>query len=83
MSDGTKIQDRDIFNIPSSRRNPILADIFSRLGFMERQGSGFKKITDAYCKAYNYRDELRPCFYSDGNIFQVILYNLNFKSKKR
>ena len=30
------------------RRNPILADVFSRLKLMERRGSGFKKILEDY-----------------------------------
>lgn len=45
---------------------------------MERQGSGFRKITEAYCAANNYRDELAPKFYSDASSFQVTLYNLNY-----
>lgn len=45
---------------------------------MERQGSGFKKITDAYHAAHNYRPELEPKFYSDASSFQVTLYNLNY-----
>ena len=48
MYDGTLIQDRDIGNVPSKRRNPVVADIFSRLDYMERRGSGFKKIMQAY-----------------------------------
>ena len=43
MADGTRIQERDLSSISSTRRNPVLADIFGRLGYMERQGSGFKK----------------------------------------
>ena len=78
MADGTRIQERDITNISSTRRNPVLADVFARLGYMERQGSGFKKITEAYYAAHNYRAELEPKFYSDGTSFQVTLYNLNF-----
>ena len=78
MADGTRIQERDIFNISSTRRNPVLADIFGRLGYMERQGSGFRKITEAYHAAHNYRDELEPKFYSDASSFQVTLYNLNY-----
>lgn len=35
MYDGSLIQDRDIDNVPSKRRNPVVADIFSRLDFME------------------------------------------------
>ncbi len=45
---------------------------------MERQGSGFRKITEAYHAAHNYRDELEPKFYSDASSFQVTLYNLNY-----
>lgn len=78
MADGTRIQERDIYNISSTRRNPVLADIFARLGYMERQGSGFKKITESYRVAYNYRAELEPRFYSDVSSFQVTLYNLNY-----
>ena len=78
MADGTRIQERDISNISSTRRNPVLADIFARLGYMERQGSGFKKIMEAYRAAHNYRAELAPKFYSDSASFQVTLYNLNY-----
>ena len=78
MADGTRIQERDISNISSTRRNPVLADIFGRLGYMERQGSGFKKITESYHAAHNYRKELESEFYSDVTSFQVTLYNLNY-----
>lgn len=78
MADGSLIQERDISNVSSTRRNPVLADIFGRLGFMERQGSGFKKITETYAAAHNYRPELKPIFYSDSTSFQVTLYNLNY-----
>lgn len=78
MADGTRIQERDLTNISSTRRNPVLADVFGRLGYMERQGSGFKKITETYRAAHNYRDELEPEFYSDASSFQVTLYNLNY-----
>lgn len=81
MADGSKIQERDISNISSTRRNPVLADIFARLGYMERQGSGFKKITEAYYSAHNYRPGLEPKFYSDGMSFQVTLYNLNYAAE--
>ncbi len=83
MADGTRIQERDITNISSTRRNPVLADIFGRLGYMERQGSGFKKITESYRAAHNYRDELEPEFYSDASSFQVTLYNLNYGTEEK
>lgn len=83
MADGTRIQERDISNVSSTCCNPVLADIFGRLGYMERQGSGFKKITESYRAAHNYRDELEPKFYSDVSSFQVTLYNLNYGTDEK
>ena len=34
-------------SIPSLRRNPVLADLFQRMHFMERRGSGLRKICQA------------------------------------
>ena len=48
MVDGSTLEGKNLRAIPSIRRNPILADIFSRLNYMERRGSGFKKILDSY-----------------------------------
>ena len=80
MYDGTKVQDRDIYNIPSKRRNPVIADIFNRLHFMERRGSGFKKICEDYAFAESYTDEKKPRFISDSDNFTLILPNLNYVS---
>lgn len=44
LVDGSIIQSKDIFNIESQRRNPIIADLFHRLRFMERRGSGLRDI---------------------------------------
>ena len=55
MPDGSVIQDRDPLTVPSTRRNPVLADVFNRLGYMERKGSGFGKIIGGYEFQINYR----------------------------
>lgn len=81
MYDGTLIQDRDIDNVPSKRRNPVVADIFSRLDYMERRGSGFKKIMQAYEVEPNYTEDKKPIFYSNATEFRVILKNLNFTNE--
>lgn len=78
MFDGSFVQNLDTDHVPSRRRNPIIADIFSRMNYMERRGSGFKKIKDDYRRAANYRPELEPKFYSDATSFWVTLYNLNY-----
>lgn len=80
MPDGTQIQERNIDEIPSTRRNPILADIFARLGYMERQGSGLGKIRTTYKTAANYKDGKDPIFLSNRVEFTVTLPNLNYKA---
>ncbi len=81
MVDGTRVQDRNINRIPSRRRNPILADIFDRLGYMERSGSGLGKIRDGYESAANFSSGKEPEFYSDRTEFVVIFPNLNFGTR--
>lgn len=78
MYDGSVVQNLDTDRIPSRRRNPIIADIFNRMNYMERRGSGFKKIKGDYRKEANYKENLEPKFYSDNNSFWVTLFNLNY-----
>ncbi len=77
MYDGSEVQNLDLRHVPSKLRNPILADMFGRLRLMERRGSGFKKILDAYEQQERYTEELRPEFYTDGYNFFLTLWNLN------
>lgn len=37
MPDGSMIQDRDPRTVPSTRRNPVLADVFNRFGYMKER----------------------------------------------
>ncbi len=83
MFDGIRVQDRDIMKVPSRRRNPIIADIFQRLIYMERRGSGFKKIIEDYQFQRNYTDELAPVFISEYDAFFLTLKNLNYLLSKK
>ncbi|MBS5605535.1 MAG: putative DNA binding domain-containing protein [Enterocloster asparagiformis] len=78
MFDGSIVQNLDTDHVASKRRNPVIADIFSRMHFMERRGSGFRKIKADYRRAVNYRDEIEPLFRSTPTSFFVTLYNLNY-----
>ncbi len=78
MYENKPVQDCDIMRVKSRRRNPVLADIFSRLKYMERRGSGFKKICQDYKLQSNYREERHPQFYSDNYDFTLTLFNLNY-----
>lgn len=78
MMDGRFIQQLNPLTVPSKRRNPLLADFFSRLGLMERRGSGMKKIINAYRRYEHLPDFHVPEFTSNASEFHVILWNLNF-----
>lgn len=82
MPDGSVIQERDPLTVPSTRRNPVLADIFNRLGYMERKGSGFGKILSGYEFQANYTESKRPTFRSDRYQFTVSLPNLNYNGTR-
>ena len=72
MPDGKRIQDLNIDDVSSIRRNPVICDIFSRLKLMERRGSGLRKIIDQY------PEETAPSFRSTEQSFIVSLPNLNY-----
>lgn len=81
MFDGTLIQNRDISKVPSVRRNPILADVFTHLGYMEKRGSGLRKICDLSAQLDGYKTELCPEFMSEANVFYTTIKNVNCPSK--
>jgi ATP-dependent DNA helicase RecG len=78
MPDGTLIQERDIEEVPSTRRNPIISEIFHRLDFVERRGSGLKKIRNETAGLYGYTDDFAPEFRSTATAFHVTLKNMNY-----
>lgn len=83
MFDGTFIQEQNPYQISSKRRNPIIADIFSRMNLMERRGSGLKKILDSYQIQEQYNEDLNPEFRSTQSSFFIILKNLNYNSSDK
>lgn len=54
----------------------MISDVFHRLKFMERRGSGLKKIIKEY------DPENLPEFYSDQQYFTVTLGNKNYGKRK-
>ena len=81
MYDGTFVQDLNPLNVSSTRRNPIIADVFARMDLMERRGSGLRKIIEAYEVEENYKEELKPEFRSTESSFTTILKNLNYDTQ--
>jgi len=75
MFSGKKIQELDLWKIPSERRNPILADLFQRLKLMERRGSGIKKILEVH------EGKKQPELVSTETDFITTFYNENYKKQ--
>ena len=78
MIDGRLIQQLNPLSVPSKRRNPLLADFFSRLDLMERRGSGMKKILGEYARFESLKEYHTPEFTSNASEFHVTLWNLNY-----
>lgn len=76
MVDGTRIQDRNILKVPSKRRNPIIADVFTQLDLMEKRGSGFQKITECTADLRLYSADRHPVFESDASSFFTTIYSV-------
>ena len=73
MIDGTQIQNLEIGKVPSMRRNTIISDIFSRLHYMDRRGSGLSRIMESYNDFIE-----KPKFLSDESSFTVIFPNKGY-----
>ena len=82
MYSGKAIQELDINKLKSERRNPVLADLFHRMRWMDRRGSGLKKIVNETKKLYGYSDKSVPEFYSTHSSFTVVLKNVNYSSSR-
>lgn len=78
MFEGKLIQEFDIDVIGSVRRNPVIADLFHRMKYMECRGSGLKKILSETRKLPGYTEQLKPEFYSTPSDFRAVLKNINY-----
>ena len=80
MINGRIFEEQPIFRMESQRRNPIIADLFQRMKFMERRGSGFGKVIDATMVLPGYTDNFMPEFEADENGFRVTLWNVDYNT---
>ena len=74
MYNGMLIQDLDIADVSSERRNPILANVMAQLDYMEKRGSGLTRICNETQALDGYKDELKPIFKSTPTQFQTIIF---------
>lgn len=76
MADGRLIQEVPLDEVASVRRNPVLCDIMHRMQYMDRRGSGLRKIINAY------PPDIKPIFKSTVQAFFTVLPNLNYEKSK-
>ena len=62
----------------SRRRNPMIAEVFAQLNYMEKRGSGLKKIVDATSLLPTYKDDKQPYFRSSRDEFRTVIPNVNY-----
>lgn len=65
---------KEIFKGVSSSRNPNLANIFYRFGYVESFGTGIGRIMDSY-EEY----DKKPVFDTTKNTFSITLPNMNYQ----
>lgn len=65
---------KEIFKGVSSSRNPNLANIFYRLGYVESFGTGIGRIMDSYAQ-----HDKKPIFDATENTFSITLPNINYE----
>lgn len=74
MYNGMLIQNLDIKDVSSERRNPILANVMAQLDYMEKRCSGLTRICNETKALDGYKDELKPVFKSTPTQFQTIIF---------
>lgn len=81
MYNGQKVQDMAIDEISSERRNPILADVMAQLDYMEKRGSGLKRICNETKALKNYKEGRDPVFKSSVSQFMTVIYSMEYDGK--
>ena len=65
-------------DISSLRRNPVLADVMAQLDYMEKRGSGLKRICNETKALEAYKDDRRPVFKSSPSQFMTVIYSMEY-----
>ena len=79
MYSGQMVQDVPMEDISSLRRNPVLADVMAQLDYMEKRGSGLKKICYATKELENYKEGRDPIFKSSVSQFMTVIYSMEYE----
>ena len=65
------------------RRNPVIADMFTQLDYMEKRGSGLRKMRELTKKLPNFMPGKEPQYQTEAISFYTTFYNLNWGENGR
>lgn len=65
------------------RRNPVIADVFTQLDYMEKRGSGLRKMRELTEKLPNFLQSKEPQYQTEAISFYTTFYNLNWGKNGR
>ena len=80
MFSGKKIPEKVDYQMESTRRNPIIADVFNRMNLMNRRGSGLSNITNRTNSLFS-DGRNHVTYKTDGGFFIVRIDNAQYKMK--
>ena len=78
MYSGQQVQDVPLEDISSLRRNPVLADVMAQLDYMEKRGSGLKRICNETKALETYKEDRKPVFKSSPSQFMTTIYSMEY-----
>ena len=73
----------DTKKYPFNMASPVIADPFHRMKYMERHGSGLRKIVRETEKPPGYTAAYNPKIFSTATDFRVILKNVNYQLSQK
>lgn len=77
MVSGDPVPEHVDYTFESMRRNPIIADVFWKMRYMNRRGSGLAKITNATNNLFK-DNKNHVTFQIRNSFFVVTIYNANY-----
>lgn len=78
MYSGQMVQDLSLDEISSYRRNPVLADVMAQLDYMEKRGSGLRRICNETKNLEAYKEDRKPVFKSSTSQFMTTIYSMEY-----
>lgn len=78
MYSGQQVQNIPLEEVSSNRRNPVLADVMAQLDYMEKRGSGLKRICNETKALDTYKEGRDPVFKSSSSQFMTVIYSMEY-----